>query len=792
MKDHSLDSTDLTWLAGLARALLGEAHAAEDLVQETAVAAMEGALPVGGARRAWLASVARRLAARRFRGEARRGRREELVARPEALPDSADLVEKAEIAEQVTAAARRLPEPFRRTILLRFLEGLSSEEIAREEGKPADTVRWRVRRGLELLREELVERHDRDWSSWSVLLVPLARVSGDVGVATAGASGVVSGMVASLAVMKTSIALAVVALGCVGLWLAWDSGEEEAGGAFVAAESSGSGDEPAMPAADLDVDPAPVEPGARRAAVTEADPVEDAEVEPEPQELFGRVVDGEGEVVVGATVYLVPWVEGERGESTRGPLLVQTESDGRGDFRFSREDWMSGDAEEEPALDLGVVANGFLRKVIPDVARTQPTEGWVVVLEPGRTLSGRVVDEYGQPVRDLELLAYTATAGVSHVSPSQRLLRAQRNQLVGGSSSYDQCRATTDGRGDVVFTGLPAGDLAVLPLDPGWTIEESRWVEAVDSYVLWTAKSRLGVRLVVVDGRTGQPAERAAATFRFGLTFADGEFQDFGQWVGRGMGEVSFVLGPELLPGLEDRTITRAAFYGTVRSGEGEKVDWVAEAIEDPSGAVGVVEVAVETDSGDASLAEDSDGEEDLGEELETARLVLDVRYEDSTPFEGELTVLWTSDRDPSDQDRDRPRKVGLGRYSLEVTAGELRLEVADRSASGSLPPWRGEVRCDPDREEMAFVTLQRGATATITRPDGWGGEWFVHASWRPRGSEDWQGSLGYSTDESSLTLSVLRSAEWRFELRQDSALDRDPLVRTAFVGAGESVTVDG
>ena len=29
MKDSSLDSTDLTWLAGLARALLGEAHAAD-------------------------------------------------------------------------------------------------------------------------------------------------------------------------------------------------------------------------------------------------------------------------------------------------------------------------------------------------------------------------------------------------------------------------------------------------------------------------------------------------------------------------------------------------------------------------------------------------------------------------------------------------------------------------------------------------------------------------------------------------------------------------------------------
>ena len=44
---------------------------------------------------------------------------------------------------------------------------------------------------------------------------------------------------------------------------------------------------------------------------------------------------------------------------------------------------------------------------------------------------------------------------------------------------------------------------------------------------------------------------------------------------------------------------------------------------------------------------------------------------------------------------------------------------------------------------------------------------------------------------EASLTLTVLRPAEWRFELRRDSALQRDPLVRTALVVAGDSVTVD-
>ena len=147
MKNPSIDSTDLLWLGRLARALLGEDHAADDLVQQTVLAALETRVPTES-RRAWLASVARRLAARHHRTQARRRTREIRASAPEELPGSAELVERAEIAERVTSATRELPEPFRRTILLHFMEGRSAVEIGLAEGKPADTVRWRLRRGL--------------------------------------------------------------------------------------------------------------------------------------------------------------------------------------------------------------------------------------------------------------------------------------------------------------------------------------------------------------------------------------------------------------------------------------------------------------------------------------------------------------------------------------------------------------------------------------------------------------------------------------------------------------------
>jgi RNA polymerase sigma-70 factor (ECF subfamily) len=777
MKDIPLNSTDLDWLRGLARALLGEAHAADDLVQETAVVALENSVPVDAPRRAWLSSVARRLAARRFRSDGRRTHREELVARPEALPDTAELVERAEVAEQVTTAARQLPEPFRRTVLLRFLEGLSPEEIARDEGKPADTVRWRLRRGLELMREDLVRRNDRDWSSWSVLLLPLARPRGEVGLATAGTSGALVGTVALWTTMKM-ITLVVAAASCAGIWLVWNTSNEELVETAVA-DRAPVVDEVLLQASAVEqlvvasIDRAPVPP---TQATEDSSAVDDASA----LGILGKVVDELGDPVAGATVYLLPPTGEEREERADGRTFDRTQSDSQGAFRISPEELDSVPKSGISTVVVGVVANGFLRQFVREIEHHPRGEELLIVLERGRTLAGRVVDEYGLPVPDLELLAHTAHAGIAHVSPSQMLLRSERNRLGDEAAEYDECRARTDRDGDVIFSGLPKGVLKLRPLDPGWSIEDPGRVEAGEDYVVWSAMRRLGIRLLVVDAYTGLPVDKASATFNFELGFANGEVRDFGQWVGRGAGEVSFVIGSEVLPGLEERTITRAAFYGTVRSGSSDDLEWVAEAIE---GAVGVAEVRVEIDTRGALGLQESGNFIEL-EQPEWSTLEMDVRYNDGDLFVGELSASWSSRPDFGAMRTGdaRPKRLAPGRYSLEVVAGELTLEVADRNASGSLPAWTDTLRCDPDRMPLALVTLPRGATATIARPEGWSGEWFVHASWRLGEDDDWQGSWGYSTDEASLTLNAMRPAEWRFQLRRDSALAADPVVRTVLL----------
>jgi RNA polymerase sigma factor (sigma-70 family) len=52
-------------------------------------------------------------------------------------------------------AVRALPEPYRTPIILRYLSGLASPQIADALRRPAGTVRYQLSRGLQILRERL-------------------------------------------------------------------------------------------------------------------------------------------------------------------------------------------------------------------------------------------------------------------------------------------------------------------------------------------------------------------------------------------------------------------------------------------------------------------------------------------------------------------------------------------------------------------------------------------------------------------------------------------------------------
>lgn len=135
--------------------------AADDLVQDACVTALQNA-PEGAEMRPWLRSAMRKLAWGRARADTRRVQREEIFSLnmpPSAGPDPLLRygVDRARLAQ----ALDTLPEPFRSTVVQRYLEGRSCAEIARAAQVPAGTVRWRQTRALELLRGELEGRQRR-------------------------------------------------------------------------------------------------------------------------------------------------------------------------------------------------------------------------------------------------------------------------------------------------------------------------------------------------------------------------------------------------------------------------------------------------------------------------------------------------------------------------------------------------------------------------------------------------------------------------------------------------------
>ncbi len=147
---------------------------ADDVAQDVWVAALEHGPRETSSLRAWLAALARNLAWKSRRGDRRRAAREEAVARPEAVPSAAEILERESVRRRVIEAVLALEEPYRSTIVLRYFEGLEPREVARRLEIPVETVRTREKRARELLRTRLDREHGGDGDgrlAWSLALV---------------------------------------------------------------------------------------------------------------------------------------------------------------------------------------------------------------------------------------------------------------------------------------------------------------------------------------------------------------------------------------------------------------------------------------------------------------------------------------------------------------------------------------------------------------------------------------------------------------------------------------------
>ena len=141
---------------GVALRVLGEAGAAEDLLQEVFMQlwrtsasfdASRGSLP------AWLAVISRHRAIDQLRK-----RRPETDIAEISIPFHPDLdgaTDRKIMIGKIRGLLNNMPKEQRRLLDMAFFEGLTHAEIAAKTGEPLGTVKTRIRAGLQNLRKAL-------------------------------------------------------------------------------------------------------------------------------------------------------------------------------------------------------------------------------------------------------------------------------------------------------------------------------------------------------------------------------------------------------------------------------------------------------------------------------------------------------------------------------------------------------------------------------------------------------------------------------------------------------------
>ncbi len=482
-----------SWIQRLARSVVADAGLAEDLVQDTWVAALVHGPETSRDLRPWLRRVLVNFANKAKRRPAREVPSREVEHGAEPSPEelSARLDSERLLTEELAA----ISEPFRSTLILHFYEGLQPTDIANRHGLPAGTVRWRLKRGLELMRERLDARHDGDRRTWGLALLPLTRprlAAPNGASSTATLTGALT--------MSTTLKIAA----ATGTFLAVSIGLYVAPPTWLSAASEPAPVEPPyQPVEDLrsaapDVVPetAPEERGARRAIATR---------EPAPAPVAAPVETALAPATLELTLvdendYPLPDVPVVLPDRPEDP--VHSASDGS--VRF--------DVGLESPSQVAVVARAPGRVPYRGDVVLAPGETSSlgrVTLASGGAIRGRVVDTEGLGIPDATVVWVDGT-----IHPKQ--MRSTRFREPEPSTPMD----TTDEEGSFALDGLPAGSVRLFACAAGKTpiytgsIEVRSGEEALGYEIRMEPLMPKNRILVAVEDPTGKRVPGAELRFQ--------------------------------------------------------------------------------------------------------------------------------------------------------------------------------------------------------------------------------------------------------------------------------------
>ncbi len=360
------------WVRRLARELIADPEQRDDVVQQAWLVTLQKR-PRGTDLRRWFGHVLRTLSRHRHRSEARRAAHESQATLIDGVPTPAELVEQADQWHGLLAAVARLEEPYRSTILLRFYRELTPRDIAKQLGIPSATVRSRVKRGLQQLRENLDREHGGERRTWCALLAPLTAVPPPTGAWIATATG---GLL-----LGTKIKLAATGVIVAATAFTWNTWQREPDTmpkvASKATKETPSVDSPSFPSDSASVQRVP-QSAARL-------------------EVYGAVVTPDGQPIPKARFEVVKKGQGSEDDQ----LLADGICDDGGQFR------LEVSAEEPSLLFVVARAEGYWAE-LADVAPDSPTQ---LTLNWKATVIGQVRDEVTQePVADAKVRVNNGSA----------------------------------------------------------------------------------------------------------------------------------------------------------------------------------------------------------------------------------------------------------------------------------------------------------------------------------------------------------------------------------------------